>query len=1597
MGHAVRQIRHWAAAFMVLALGHGVTAQVDDTATARHQRDVAALCRASHRLAGTDELRAAADYVAAALRTAGVERVILQPFVVPHCESTCTLTVNGQAVPLYPMQANLWQASISGTEPIRGRTLLAGNGEPESYGSSAVTGRVVVLSYETARRWEDAFAMGARAVIFVETGKEPGRFPRHETICADLPRFFMSAPDAAACGLLAGEKDIVIEAGAAWQARLSYNVIGWIPGTNAVFDLKAEEMLMLSAQLDTFGEVPTLSPGARGAANCATLLEVARRFAANPPARSVMVAFLGGEGHCLAGSAALYTAIYRHKPFLTYTRTHADFIAEYRSEKAFLDEMAGALNAADIFAVQTEAGRRALDLLRRQAETESSITRSRLGTLRLEQMRAKDFSPSATNHLAVIQQEETKWNDLRRVLAKGILTPGIDEHLGRIRRSCLDFLALRNGELENLIRIRETSRDIGALTADKAIVLHLGLDLGDHGKRWGIGHYDNEAVLMQAGYNNVGFYPGVFAALRTTATALRQDTARLSLIEARTLEVQVGSSLYFPASVLNASQMASRFGVFGLRLATCHDPSPLSGHPHDRGGNTDLPRLAALGEDAIPFVMELARTPTLSLRQRIRPVATYEEPEWTGKRTIGQNVMVRSIGSAIAIEPGRGALLGLSNHMHVPGHDLAVRYIVGQDGYLPTGPFGPKPLQSYPLQQWCCFLVDTNGRICFANQKIADLRRIELFPCQPGTTVALAPPDLPIAETTVLNALNDGPLQERESFIMEREVCATFFVPPNVEAVKTINPFGLVLLNADDDHPSGRGFPVGSTWRLPDTERQGAQDLQTLNEYRLDMLRERHLTNDSLEWLHGLAKAALRRAAESTRTARHYAELATARLLERRVYSPLRASMDDLVRAVVILLLLTIPFAHALERLLIGSPHIYRQIGWYCAFFLATFGILYVVHPAFAIATEPVVIFLAFVIIILSAIVIVILLNRFQSEIKSLQGLPVTVHSADVSRFGTIMAAVSMGISTMRRRPLRTLLTTVTVILLTFSILSFASFDSQQGILRRYIGSSEGVRGIFLHHALWLRLPNQLVDVVRNVVGDEAQVAVRRWVAPSRVDEAYSFAILAAREDATNVVVLTGLVGLDPADLRAQPTLQACFPDNGNPEALQPGRIFLPPALVEALQVRPGDRLLVRGKPLTFAGTLDDASLTRFQQLDQSPLFPIDYSDPSLSQQKDAIEGTRAPTSDKANVQSQSAFLPYYSANQVAIVHTETAAAMNGRPVAISVYPRSATSDIRQLAERLARLASVPVYATLPDGVYRLYFTTVLAVAGAGTLLIPIILGGLIVFGTMLGSVTDREKEIYSFSALGLAPTHIGMLFFAEASVYAVVGGMGGYILAQAIAFVTSWLSRFTSINVPEMNYSSTNAIVAILVVMATVLLSTIYPAYRGARSANPGVVRSWRLPRAQGDVWEFMFPFTVSEYDITGVMSFLLEHFNNYSDCSLGLFLAEDSRVFASGRSLSLASRVATAQFDLGVTQSFMLTSIPSEIEGIDEIKVVITRQSGTENDWRRTNRPFISDLRKQFLIWRSLPPETTEIYRRRTLELLAGQSPTDRPEGSR
>jgi hypothetical protein len=128
-----------------------------------------------------------------------------------------------------------------------------------------------------------------------------------------------------------------------------------------------------------------------------------------------------------------------------------------------------------------------------------------------------------------------------------------------------------------------------------------------------------------------------------------------------------------------------------------------------------------------------------------------------------------------------------------------------------------------------------------------------------------------------------------------------------------------------------------------------------------------------------------------------------------------------------------------------------------------------------------------------------------------------------------------------------------------------------------------------------------------------------------------------------------------------------------------------------------------------------------------------------------------------------------------------------------------------------------------------------------------------------------------------------------------------------------------------------------------------------------------------------------VSAYDITGVVSFLAEHFRRHDDAGLGSFAASHVSIGKSPTgNLELSSDLALAPFDLGVTQHMKLTAVPSQIPGVDEVAIVVERKSGAGGDWYRANRVFIKELRRQFLVWRTLSSETIEGYRKHTLEVL-------------
>ena len=120
-------------------------------------------------------------------------------------------------------------------------------------------------------------------------------------------------------------------------------------------------------------------------------------------------------------------------------------------------------------------------------------------------------------------------------------------------------------------------------------------------------------------------------------------------------------------------------------------------------------------------------------------------------------------------------------------------------------------------------------------------------------------------------------------------------------------------------------------------------------------------------------------------------------------------------------------------------------------------------------------------------------------------------------------------------------------------------------------------------------------------------------------------------------------------------------------------------------------------------------------------------------------------------------------------------------------------------------------------------------------------------------------------------------------------GAIAGYLAGQ---ITSTALIKLDLVAGFTLNYSSLSAVMSCMLVMAVVMLSTVYPARKASQLAVPDVTRKWRLPPPSGDEWHFEFPFTVSGHDVVGLSVFLIGYFDSYSEESIGTFYTDGAQL---------------------------------------------------------------------------------------------------------
>jgi cell division protein FtsX len=815
---------------------------------------------------------------------------------------------------------------------------------------------------------------------------------------------------------------------------------------------------------------------------------------------------------------------------------------------------------------------------------------------------------------------------------------------------------------------------------------------------------------------------------------------------------------------------------------------------------------------------------------------------------------------------------------------------------------------------------------------------------------------------------------------------ACLFMPPGATFKilfgSGMGEYRLILSNSSADDEAGDGYlmPGGDTkpvgrggvtlgGRFAEPALNSAKDIVAINEARMREFSKYRIISPGIAELQAQATEQIRLAEEAVAAkkwsaAERHSRAAWGYAL--RAHPVVAKTAGDVVNGVIFYLFLIVPFSYFIERLFFAHRSLTRQLGVAIVIFIASFILLRLIHPAFEIVKNPMMIFVAFVMGTLSIIVIFFILGKFEKSLKDLRQLESGVHEVDIQRGSVAMAAFNLGVSNMRRRKARTFLTTLTLVVMTFIVLSFTSIvpDLQINELAsenpaRYTGMLIRNPGLEpLQSATYRQLANEFVgkgEVVRRAtyygadIGDAGILSLQRG---------------------SKVAEVRAMVGFDPGESAATRPQEGLMPGG---RWFQPGDgrvMILPQLLAETLKIEASDvgkaMVIFGGNSYRVIGIIDSGFLRNIQDLDGDGILAADFT---LSRQFQSDSGT-----------GNQAFRSFVRIDPGAcfLVPTETALASGAelRSIAVAFKDPMLT---RQALDALMPRLRLNLYASVlkpgTDDLEVRQFSILHATKGTGLalVLIQLVIAAVFVLNTMIASVYERTREISIFSSIGLAPNHIAMLFFAESLVYGVLGAVIGYFVAQFSAKIIVATGILPNL---FLNFSSSSAVMSAGLVMATVIASTIYPARKASQIAAPAQAEEAFETEPEGDVWRLPLPFSVSSAEAAPLTEFLGEWLEAYEGYTIGAFVTADTRIWSEGEQYFVFTKTWLAPYDLGVSQDLFLTAEPGAAPGVYVLHLELTRTAGEVENWVTVNERFLASLRKQFLTWRTLTSEQRTKY---------------------
>ncbi|MEE9466124.1 MAG: ABC transporter permease, partial [Candidatus Neomarinimicrobiota bacterium] len=298
---------------------------------------------------------------------------------------------------------------------------------------------------------------------------------------------------------------------------------------------------------------------------------------------------------------------------------------------------------------------------------------------------------------------------------------------------------------------------------------------------------------------------------------------------------------------------------------------------------------------------------------------------------------------------------------------------------------------------------------------------------------------------------------------------------------------------------------------------------------------------------------------------------------------------------------------------------------------------------------------------------------------------------------------------------------------------------------------------------------------------------------------------------------------------------------------VQRGGCYLAHVVAGELGAVPGDTLVIGGWPVELVGTFDGGLLEDVKDLDDRSLLPVDYTAIPDTQRWMAAIGNSMQSMQAIAIQSgkglQEDRLPRVPGSKMVILPASMLRSFgktNDTDLRTIAIRTESVASARKVAEEVGRRMAFPAYYGSPEAGVRILVFVPLLQKVPKSLWILMILAGLIIFNTMMSAIAERKGEIYIYTSMGLAPLHIGVLFLAEAVTYGLMGSVFGYVAGQGVATALGHLGWLGGMS---LNYSGTQAIATMVMVVCITVISSIIPAYRAGKLAVPSSKMQWAVP----------------------------------------------------------------------------------------------------------------------------------------------------------